>query len=127
MSIHESGEDYLEIILILQNKGIKVRSVDIATEMNVSKASVSVAMKNLQKEGFIIKDDDHLISLTPKGLEHAEHVYEKHLLFSEILSRMGVDKDTAVRDACRMEHVVSDEGFNALKKYFMKHMNDLDN
>lgn len=120
MSVHESGEDYLEMILILQNKKGTVHSVDIAAELNVSKASVSVAMKNLQRDGYICKGDDHEITLTEPGQKLAETMYERHLLFSDVLSRLGVDRDIALHDACRMEHVLSAESFDALKSYFLK-------
>ncbi len=115
----ESGEDYLETILILQNRNGSVRSIDIAAELQVSKASVSVAMKNLRKGGYICMGENHEIQLTPQGRERAESVYEKHLLFSDVLTSLGVEADTAVRDACQMEHAVSDESFGALKKYFL--------
>lgn len=117
----ESGEDYLETILILQNRNGLVRSIDIAAELNISKASVSVAMKKLQGGGYIRMDENHAIRLTPKGREHAESIYEKHLLFSDVLTSLGVEEDTAARDACQMEHAVSDESFGALKKYFLRY------
>ncbi|WP_334301386.1 metal-dependent transcriptional regulator [Lientehia hominis] len=120
MKVKESGEDYLERILMLQDKRGTVRSIDVAAEMNVSKASVSVAMKNLRKGGYILMDAKHEISLTPEGRKLAETVYERHLLFSEILSRIGVSRETALQDACRMEHVISGESFEALKRYFLE-------
>ena len=120
MKIMESGEDYLETVLILQNKCGTVRSVDIAEEMNVSKASVSVAMKNLRKGGYINMGKDHEITLTPEGKKLAETIYERHLMFSNVLSKLGVDQETALQDACRMEHALSGESFEALKNYFLK-------
>lgn len=117
--MRESGEDYLEIILILQSRGGSVRSVDIASEMNVSKASVSVAMKNLRKGGYIQMDKNYEIYLTSKGRKLAETVYERHLFFSDVLSCLGVDRKTALNDACHMEHAVSKESFEALKKHFI--------
>lgn len=121
MKVMESGEDYLETILILSNKGGSVRSVDIAAEMKVTKASVSVAMKNLKNGGYIEMNENHEIFLTKDGLHLAEKMYERHLLFSEVLSSLGVDLETAIEDACRMEHVISSESFEVLKEYFLKY------
>ena len=121
MRARESREDYLEAILMLENRGGAVRSVDIAAELRVSKASVSVAMKNLRRDGFISMGDNHEIMLMPKGRKLAETMYERHLLFSEILIRLGVDRETALEDACRMEHVISADSFEALKNYFTLH------
>lgn len=118
MQIKESGEDYLEMILMLQNKGGPVRSIDIAEKMNLSRASVSVAMKNLRNAGYITMDANHEITLTSKGRELAEVVYERHLLFLELLTNLGVDHQVALNDACHMEHALSAESFQALKKYF---------
>ncbi len=121
MKIMESGEDYLEMILILQNRtGAAVRSVDIAAQLNVSKASVSVAMKNLRNGGYIQMGENHEISLTKQGRTLAETIYERHLLFTDVLCSLGVDKDIAMKDACRMEHALSAESFEALKQYFLK-------
>lgn len=117
--MRESREDYLETILILQNRNGLVRSIDIASELNVSKASVSVAMKNLRNDGYISMGRSHEILLTEEGRELAESIYEKHLLFSDVLTHLGVEEDTATRDACQMEHAVSEESFGALKKYFL--------
>lgn len=116
----ESGEDYLENILILQNRNGIVHSIDIAAEMNLSKASVSVAMKKLRNGGYIRMGDDYEITLTLEGRKLAEAVYERHLLFSNVLIHLGVDRETALRDACRMEHAVSAESFEALKNYFLQ-------
>ena len=90
MKVMESGEDYLETILILQNRSGTVRSIDIAAELKVSRASVSVAMKNLKKGGYVNIGDNHEITLTPKGRKLAETMYERHLLFSDVLSYLGV-------------------------------------
>ncbi len=120
MKVMESGEDYLETILILQMKGNPVRSVDVAEAMNVSRASVSVAMKNLKQGGYIRMSDGYQISLTTKGKALAEIMYERHLLFSNVLSSLGVDRETAMHDACRMEHVLSAKSFRALKTYFVE-------
>ena len=118
MKLLESGEDYLETILVLQKQEDKVRSIDIANALKVSKASVCVAMKNLKKGGYIHMGDDHVITLTEEGQRLAESIYERHVLISEVLSKLGVDQETAKKDACRMEHVLSEDSFKVLKKYF---------
>ena len=120
MQVMESGEDYLEAILILQKRNGVVRSVEIAAELKVTKASVSVAMKNLKKGGYIQMGANHEITLTPEGRKLAETMYERHLLFSKLLSGLGVDHETALRDACRMEHAISAKSFEALKQYLLK-------
>ncbi len=119
--ILESKENYLETILILQNRSGAVRGVDIAAEMDFSKPSVSVAMKNLRNEGCITVDENGFISLTAKGKKIAERVYERHLLFTEWLMSMGIPEKIAAEDACRMEHCLSEESFAAIKKYIKKH------
>ena len=115
MQIRESAENYLETILILsQRKGKgEVRSIDIVNELEFSKPSVSVAMKNLRENGYITVDKDGYIRLTDKGLEIAEKMYERHTLLSQWLIKLGVDEKVAVEDACRMEHVISAESFAA--------------
>lgn len=115
--ILESGEDYLETILILQNRKGEVRSVDIATEMDFSKPSVSVAMKNLREQECITVDKNGFIFLTDKGKQIAEKVYERHILFTNWLTSMGVPEEIAARDACRIEHCLSAESFDAIKRY----------
>lgn len=119
MQIRESAENYLETILILsQRKGKgEVRSIDIVNELEFSKPSVSVAMKNLRENGYITVDKDGYIRLTDKGLEIAEKMYERHTLLSQWLIKIGVDEKVAVEDACRMEHVISAESFAAIKKH----------
>lgn len=119
MQIRESAENYLETILILsQRKGKgEVRSIDIVNELEFSKPSVSVAMKNLRENGYITVDKDGYIRLTDKGLEIAEKMYERHMLLSQWLIKLGVDEKVAVEDACRMEHVISAESFAAIKKH----------
>lgn len=121
MKVMESGENYLETILILQKRQGSVRSIDIAVEMEVSRASVSVAMKNLRNGGYIQMGNNYEIFLTHSGRILAETMYERHLLFSRVLSCLGVDRETALRDACRMEHAISDVSFEALKQYFLEH------
>lgn len=119
MQIRESAENYLETILILsQRKGKgEVRSIDIVNELEFSKPSVSVAMKNLRENGYITVDKDGYIRLTDKGLEIAEKMYERHTLLSQWLIKLGVDEKVAVEDACRMEHIISAESFAAIKKH----------
>ena len=119
MAKGESEENYLETILILsQRKGKgEVRSIDIVNELEFSKPSVSVAMKNLRENGYITVDKDGYIRLTDKGLEIAEKMYERHTLLSQWLIKLGVDEKVAVEDACRMEHVISAESFAAIKKH----------
>ena len=115
MKIYESAENYLETILILKKKNQTVRSIDIVNELDYTKPSVSVAMKNLRENGYIVMDDDGSIHLTEKGLEIAETMYERHRLLSDWLVMLGVKEETAVEDACRMEHVISAETFEAIK------------
>lgn len=117
MKIQESAENYLETILILQNQKGAVRSIDIANEMNFTKPSVSVAMKNLRENGYILVDSDGFITLTGKGMAIAETIYERHTLISDWLKTLGVDPATAVEDACRIEHVISPASFEAIKRH----------
>ena len=116
MSIHSSGEDYLEAVLMLQKKHGMVRSVDVARHMEVSKPSVCHAVATLKSGGFLTMDDDFFLHLTDVGREGAEQIYEKHRFFTDRLIEAGVDPETAERDACRIEHVISDESFQCLKE-----------
>jgi Mn-dependent DtxR family transcriptional regulator len=117
LSIHESAEMYLETIHVLGLKGNRVRSIDIVNELEYSKPSVSVAMKNLKTQGYIAIDDDGYITLTNKGRKIAETMYERHVAISDWLIFLGVDKKTAVNDACKMEHAMSEKSFTAIKKH----------
>ena len=117
--IRESAEDYLETILILKKRNGLVRSIDIATEMEFSKPSVSVAMKNLREKGCIEVDGKGYISLTPYGLSIAEKIYERHQFLSAWFIELGVDPKTAVDDACRMEHIISADTFEAIKRHVL--------
>ena len=121
MKIQESAENYLETILLLQQRKGSVRSIDIANELEFSKPSVSVAMKNLRLNGYIEMDAAGLIRLLPPGLAIAEAVLEKHRLMTEFLIGLGVSPDVAAEDACRIEHVLSDESFEAIKNHVMKY------
>ena len=117
MVIRESAEDYLEAILIIGKEKGKVRSIDVAKYLGITKPSVSVAMKNLRNEGFIDVDEKGLLSLLPPGEEIANKTYEKHVTLRDMLISLGVNKATATLDACRMEHVISEESFKALKEH----------
>lgn len=115
MKIHESAENYLETILMIKNKKGMVRSIDIANELEFSKPSVSVAMKNLRENGYIDVDGNGYISLLDTGLEIAEKMYERHTTISNWLISLGVNEETAVEDACKIEHIISNETFEAIK------------
>lgn len=117
MKIQESAENYLETILVLSKRKPQVRSIDIAHELSFSKPSVSVAMKNLRLNGYIHMDQEGYITLTPAGLAIADKIYERHQLLSRWLMALGVNPDTAAEDACRMEHVISSESFEAIKRH----------
>ena len=117
MPIYESAEDYLESILMIEEKKGVVHSVDIAEDRGFSKASVSVAMKNLREKEHIKVDDQGFIHLTPSGLEIANMIYERHTLLSSWLIHLGVPADVAAADACKMEHVISTESFEAIKRH----------
>lgn len=118
MKLYASGEDYLETILVLQKKLGMVRSVDVARHMEVSKPSVCHAVAVLQEGGFLIMDKDHFLHLTEQGDKVAEKIYERHCFFRDKLIAAGVDPKTAETDACRIEHVISTESFEHLKKSF---------
>ena len=117
MKIQESAENYLETIYILTRRNGIVRSIDIVNELDFTKPSVSVAMKNLRENGYIKMDENGYITLTPKGSQIAETMYERHTLHKVWLIFLGVDQKTAVEDACRVEHVISAQSFQAIKKH----------
>ena len=121
MRHNKSSEDYMETILILSKKLPVVRSIDIAVELNFSKPSVSVAMKHLRENGCIVVSQAGFITLTDKGMEIAASVYERHQVLSNWLISLGVDPKTATEDACEMEHQISDESFQAMKKFIEEH------
>ena len=118
MKIQQSAENYLETIYILTSRGGSVRSIDIANELGYSKPSVSIAMKNLRENGFIEVLGDGNIVLLPPGKEIAEKLFNRHTVLSEYLIRLGVSKDIALEDACRIEHIISEETFEAIKRHF---------
>lgn len=116
MKMQESPEDYLEAILVLSRERGNVRSIDVANYMGYSKPSISVAMKRLRENGYVTVDDHGCLILTGSGLSIALKIYERHLVISQFLISIGVDEDTAKKDACRMEHVISDESFEKIKQ-----------
>lgn len=122
MKIQESAENYLETILILSQRQPAVRSIDIANEMGFSKPSVSIAMKHLRENGYVVVDEDGHLKLTPSGLAIAAKIYERHTVISDMLTRLGVDPKIAAEDACRIEHVISSESFDALKKHVKEYL-----
>ncbi len=121
MSVRESGEMYLETILILSEKSPNVRSVDVGEYMGFSKPSVSRAVGLLKKEGMIRIDGRGYITLTEQGEEKARSIYERHTLLSRLLMNLGVDEATATEDACRIEHYISDTTFEAIKRHVKEH------
>ena len=121
MRLQESGEMYLESIYVLSKKLGAVRSVDISEYMGYSKPSVSRAVSLLKNGGYIVMDGDNLITLTESGLEIAQKIYDRHMLLTEMLTRLGVSQETAAEDACKMEHAISDESFEAIRKHLMHH------
>lgn len=121
MTVRESGEMYLEAILVLAKKSGYVRSIDVSEYLGYSKPSVSRAMGILREGGYILVEKDGAITLTDSGKKLAETIYERHTVLSDLLIRLGVDEKTATDDACRIEHVISDESFQAIKQYYYKH------
>ena len=117
MAIHESGEDYLEAILVIKQLNGNVRSIDIAHELSFSKPSVSVAMAN----NYITIDENGFINLTETGMEIADKIYERHTFLTDWLTSIGVDPEVASEDACKVEHAISAESFSAIKKYIAEH------
>lgn len=121
MSIRESGEIYLETILILSRSSSEVHSIDVADYMNVSKPSVSRAVGILKNAGYIVTGKDNSLVLTDMGLEAAERIYDRHITIAEMLKSLGVSEENAVNDACKMEHDISEETFLAFKKHLNEH------
>lgn len=120
MELHESGEMYLETILVLKNRLGLVRSIDIANEMGFSKPTISVAMKKYREDGLVSMDDQGFINLTEEGRDIAEKIYERHQVISHVLMALGVSEKQATEDACKMEHDISDETFAVLKKEYAR-------
>lgn len=121
MSIRESGEMYLETILILSRSSSEVHSIDVADYMNVSKPSVSRAVGILKNAGYIVTGKDNSLVLTDMGLEAAERIYDRHITIAKMLRSLGVSEENAVNDACKMEHDISEETFLAFKKHLNEH------
>ena len=121
MNIHESAEDYLEAILILQERQGLVRSIDIVREKNYTKPSVSIAMKRLRENGYIEMNAEGYITLLPQGLEIAQRIYTRHRLISQFLEHLGVSPENAVADACKIEHDISVESFDKIVAYAKEH------
>ena len=117
MAIHESGEDYLEAILMIKERNGNVRSIDVAHELSFSKPSVSVAMNILKANNYITVDENGYINLTETGQEIADKIYERHTFLTNWLTSIGVDPEVAAEDACKMEHAISSESFTAIKKF----------
>ena len=120
MRLQESGEMYIESIYVLNKRMGNVRSIDVCEHLGYSKPSVSRAMSLLKKGGFVAMDANGYLTLTDAGREVAEKMYQRHTVLSELLMRLGVSEETAVDDACKIEHHISDESFNAIKKYVGK-------
>lgn len=120
MKIQESAENYLEAILMIKNKKGYVRSIDVVNHLGVTKPSVSVAMKRFREEGYVTMDKDGAITLTEKGREIAERMYERHQLIAKTLMIIGVDEETAYEDSCKIEHCISDVTFEKLKEFLEK-------
>ena len=124
MNIHESAEDYLETILILKNRLGQVRSIDIVREMNFSKPSISIAMKRLRENGYILMDEENLITLTPQGEAIACRILERHRTLAAMLTALGVDEKTALEDACKIEHDISEISFEAICRHAREHSSE---
>lgn len=121
MTLHESGQMYLETIYVLLQKNGKTRAIDVGTQLGYSKPSVSRAIGILKKEGYVSVDADGYITLNSPGKQVAEQIYERHTVLSNMLISLGVDEKIAAEDACRIEHVISRESFDAVKKHFLNH------
>ena len=120
MKIQESAEDYLEAILIIGERKEFVRAIDIVNHLGISKPSVSVYLKNLRENGYVSVDDKGHLSLTDSGMDIAQKIYERHRILSSILIALGVKEETAFKDACKIEHDLSDETFDIIKKHYLE-------
>ena len=118
MSIYESGEDYLEAILMVSERKEDVHAIDIVNELGFSKPSVSIALKKLKEQGYITIDDNNHLHLTDSGLKIAQNIYERHKILTSILTSIGVEQKIAEEDACKIEHDLSDESWDKIKKYY---------
>ena len=122
MALHESAEMYLETIYELSQQQASVRSIDVAETMGYSKPSVSRAVGLLKQGGYLVMDKDGFLSLTDSGIAIAQKIFERHTVLSKMLTALGVSKETAAEDACKIEHVISDETFNAIKNHLKNNM-----
>ena len=122
MSVHESGEMYLEAILVLSQKNGFVRSIDVSEYLGYSKPSVSRAVGILKKGEYILVDKNGSLTLTESGRAIAEKIFERHTVLSQLLVRLGVSEETATADACKLEHAISDESFEAIKRHMADHL-----
>ena len=121
MKIKESAENYLEAIMILQQKNGYVRSIDVANHLGFAKPSVSVAMKSLREEGCVVTDENGYLSLTEKGLKIASGIYERHTVIARVLMALGVSEKNAFEDSCKIEHDISEESFEKIKIFLNNH------
>ena len=121
MALHESGQMYMEAIYVLLQNNEKIRSIDVGAYLGYTKPSVSRAVGLLKKSEHILVDSDGYITMTPKGKEFAEQLYERHTVLTNMLIALGVDEETATEDACRLEHVISDKSFAADKKHYLNY------
>lgn len=124
MRILEAAENYLEVILVEKARLGQLRSIDVCNALNYSKPTISIMMKQLRENGYISMDSGGFISLTPKGTEIAEKIYERHVILSSLLMDLGVDEETAYKDACKIEHDLSETSFEMIKQHYLKHKND---
>lgn len=121
MALYESGQMYLEAIYVLLQKNKKIRSIDVGAYLGYTKPSVSRAIGILRNDGYITVDSDGYITMTDKGVQFAEQLYERHTVLTNMLIALGVDEETATEDACRIEHVISDRSFAAVKQHYLNY------
>ena len=121
MEIHESAEDYLEAILMIKEQKGVVRSIDIVNELGYSKPSVSIAMKHLRENGYVLMDEDSYLTLTNKGYVIARRIYDRHQVLTKALLALGVDEATAAADACKVEHDLSEQSFDKIREHVLAH------
>jgi Mn-dependent DtxR family transcriptional regulator len=124
MPLRESGQMYLEAIYVLSQKNENIRAIDVGAYLGYSKPSVSRAVGILKRHEYIVIDDDGFIVMTQKGKDSAEKLYERHTVLTKMLMSLGIDEKTATEDACRMEHVISDKSFEAIKKHYLYYKNN---
>ena len=122
MSLFESGEDYLEAILMVSERKPEVHAIDVVNELGFSKPSVSIALKKLRESGYITIDENNHLHLTELGMNVANKIYERHKILTHILEKLGVDSENAENDACRLEHDLSDASWNAIKRYYTENL-----